>query len=209
MKKLTVSVPCYGRKRGTIRSIECIAKQNINDWEALIVGDGCPVMQDFLDSNYFSELQKECKLKGNDLKIWNEPINIGGHGYMITNNNIKIANGEFFIFYSNDDIILENHFQNYLSQIENTTYDFVYFNSWVEPYKSKRYSKLERNHIGHSEIIVRTEFLRRMPEHTSEYCHDWVLISNMLKSGIFKKCDLCPTTYNVMSLSHIREENLD
>lgn len=209
MKRLTISVPCYGRRRGTIRSIECISKQTIDGWEALIVGDGCPVIQDFLDSNYFSDLQKDCNNRGNDLKIWNEPINRGGSGYAITNENIKRANGEFFIFYANDDIILENHFENYLSQIKDTDYDFVYFNSWVDPVKSIRKPKLERDHIGHSELIVKTDFLRKMPEHSPEYGHDWTLISHMMKSGKYKKCEECPPTYQVMSMSYKREENLD
>lgn len=207
--KLTISVPCFGRRRGTIRSVECIAKQNINGWEALIVGDGCPVMQDFVDSNYFSDLQKDCESRGNILKIWNEPVNRGGCGYAITNENIKRANGEFFIFYANDDIILENHFQNYLSQIDGTEYDFVYFNSWVDPLKSIRNTKLYPDHIGHSEIIVRTDFLRNMPEHTNQYGHDWTLISKMIETGKHKKCEDCSYTYKVMSLSFVREKNLD
>jgi GT2 family glycosyltransferase len=209
MKRLTISVPSYGRKRGTIRSIECIAKQTIDSWEALIVGDGCPIMQDFIDSNYFSDLQKEMELRGNDLKIWNEPNNRGGSGFAITNENIKRASGEFFIFYSNDDIIKENHFENYLSQIENTDYDFVYFNSWVDPYQAERVSKFAHGHIGHSEIIVRTDFLRKMPEHTPEYGHDWLLISAMKNSGKHKKCETCPPTYWVMSTFHKREKDLD
>lgn len=207
--KLTISVPCFGRRRGTIRSVECIAKQNINGWEALIVGDGCPVMQDFVDSNYFSDIQKNCESRGNIFKIWNEPINRGGCGFAITNENIQRANGEYFIFYANDDIILENHFENYLSQIDGTDYDFVYFNSWVDPLHSIRNTKLKPDHIGHSEIIVRTDFLRKMPEHNDQYGHDWTLISKMIESGKYKKCDTCPPTYKVMSLSFSREKNLD
>lgn len=207
--RLTVSIPCYGRRRGTIRSLECIAKQSINGWEALVVGDGCPIMQDLVDSNFFADIQKECELKGNKLKIWNEPVNMGGCGFAITNSNIKIAEGEYFLFYANDDIILENHFENYLSQIEGTDYDFVYFNSWVEPLKSIRNTRLQRDCIGHSEIIVRTDFLRKMPEHNDQYGHDWTLISTMIENGKHMKCRNCPPTYMVMSLSHIREKNLD
>jgi len=209
MKRLTVSVPSYGRKRGTIRSIECIAKQKSIGWEALVVGDGCPVIQDFLDSNYFADIQKECKFNGNDLKIWNEPTNRGNSGYAITNENIERANGKFFIFYANDDIIEENHFENYLSQIENTDFDFVYFNSWVEPHSSIRVSSFSHGRIGHSEIICRTDFLRKMPKHSPNYGHDWELIQEMVNSGKYKKCETCQPTYKVMSTYHFREKNLD
>ena len=104
MKRITLSMASFGRKKGTIRAIDCILKQDINDWEALVIGDGCPVIQDFLDSNYYDDIQLECKKNGNDLTIENEPINRGGHGYFIINENIKWANGKYFVFFANDDI---------------------------------------------------------------------------------------------------------
>jgi glycosyltransferase involved in cell wall biosynthesis len=207
--RLTVSMPCFGRPQRTIRAINSIANQNANGWEALVIGDGCPVMQDFIDSNYFSDIQKNCEARGNDLYIANTLINQGGHGYAITNNNIKLARGKYFVFFANDDIILPNHFENYLSQIENTDFDFVYFNSEVKPTNSLRVSRLEYGMIGHSELIVRTDFLRQMPLHDAEYSHDWRLIEEMVKYGKHKKAENCPATYHVMSLSDNREQGID
>ena len=54
--RLTLSMASYGRPQRTIRAINSIANQNINGWEALVIGDGCPVMQDFIDSDYFEDL---------------------------------------------------------------------------------------------------------------------------------------------------------
>ena len=208
MKRLTLSMPCFGRRKGTIRAIECIANQTANNWEALITGDGCPIMQDFIDSNYFSDIQKDCQAKGNDLIISNNKINHGGHGYEITNENIMLALGKYFIFFANDDVILPNHFENYLSEIEGTEFDFVYFNSLVVPNNQIRNTQLQYGHIGHSELIVRTDFLRQMPKHNEHYGHDWNLIINMELSGKSKKSNN-PPTYNVMSLSDKREEGID
>lgn len=207
--RLTLSMASFGRPQRTIRAINSIASQNINDWEALVIGDGCPVMQDYLDSGYFNDIRIECANRGNDLYINNNPINQGGNGFAIINNNIKLAQGKYFVFFANDDIILPNHFENYLSQIEGTDLDFVYFNSIVAPINSLRSSSLQYGTIGHSELIVRTEFLRQMPMHDAEYSHDWRLIEEMVKNGKHKKAENCPPTYYVMSLSDNREKGID
>ena len=207
--RLSVSMPCFGRPQRTIRAINCIANQSINGWEALVIGDGCPIMQDFIDSDYFKDIIEMCSYNGNDLIIENNSVNQGGHGFAITNNNIKIAQGEYFTFFANDDIILPNHFENYLSQIENTDLDFVYFNSEVKPTNSLRVSRLEYGMIGHSELIVRTEFIRQMPTHNEHYGHDWALIQSMMLNGKHKKAENSPATYHVMSLSDRREQGID
>jgi GT2 family glycosyltransferase len=207
-KRLTLSMPCFGRRKGTIRAIECIANQTINGWEALVTGDGCPIMQDFIDSNYFDDLQKDCSSRGNELIITNNKINQGGHGFAITNENIMLALGKYFIFFANDDVILDNHFENYLSAIEETDFDFVYFNSLVVPNNQTRNAQLQYGHIGHSELIVRTEFLRKMPKHNEHYGHDWSLIEQMAITGKHIKSEN-PPTYHVMSLSDKIEKGID
>jgi len=207
--RLSVSMPCYGRPQRTIRAINCIANQSINGWEALVIGDGCPVMKDFITSGYFNDIRNDCRSRGNDLYLGNNPINKGGHGFAITNHNIEVAKGEYFVFFANDDIILPNHFENYLSQIEGTDLDFVYFNSEVKPTNSLRVSQLQYGMIGHSELIVRTDFLKQMPIHNEHYGHDWALIQSMMLNGKHKKAENCPATYHVMSLSDNREQGID
>ena len=208
--RLTLSMPCYLRPKRTIRAIESICAQNINGWEALIVGDGCPYMADYIASSTFGDIIKECELKGNILNIKNFPENKGGCGYSIINHNISVAKGKYFLFLSNDDIILPNHFENYLSGIENTDYDFCYFDSFIQPLQKARISKIELGSIGHSELIIRTEFLRTMPPHNSEYGHDWVLIKDMINGGA-KHCKLHsnPHTYIVKGLGDLRQDIID
>jgi glycosyltransferase involved in cell wall biosynthesis len=207
--RLTLSMPCFGRRKGTIRAIECIANQSIDGWEALVIGDGCPIMQDFVDSDYFSDIINDCNKRGNSLIIKNNDINYGGHGYHITNQNIQAATGKYFLFFANDDVILPNHFANYLSQIEGTDFDFVYFDSWVNPIKHKRVSRLQYGMIGHSELIIKTDFLKKMPTHNEHYGHDWALIQSMANTGKSKKASTQETTYHVMSLSDNREAGID
>lgn len=208
--RITLSMACWGRPQRTIRSIECIFGQNVNGWEALVVGDGCPIMQDFLDSNTFASMIEEAEKKGNSLVINNLEKNIGGHGYHIHNQNIQDAKGEYFVLYANDDVILPNHFENYLSGIEGTDYDFVYFNSYVEPYKSIRDAQLMYAHIGHSELIIKTEYAKNMPPHVPDYGHDWIFIDNMMKGGgKFAKAVGKEPTYVVKSVPVNREQGID
>jgi hypothetical protein len=183
--------------------------QNINNWEALIIGDGCQIMQNFIDSDYFKELQDEMILQGNKLIIENNSVNRGGCGYAITNENIKRATGKYFVFFANDDIILPNHFENYLSEIENTDYDFMYFNSFVKPINASRISELRYGMIGHSELIIKTEFLKTMPLHSPEYGHDWELIKQLITKGKHKKSTQNIETYHVMSLSDNKETGIE
>lgn len=207
--RLTLSMASFGRPQRTIRAINSIANQTANHWEALVIGDGCPVMQDFIDSDYFVDIVKDCEARGNQLIIKNNKINQGGNGFAIINNNIKIAKGKYFVFFANDDIILPNHFDNYLSAIENTNYDFMYFDSYVAPRRANRVSQLQYGMIGHSELIIRTDFLKTMPTHNEHYGHDWALIEAMAKFGTNAKAINNPPTYHVMSLSDNREQGID
>lgn len=207
--RLTLSMPCYGRPQRTIRAIESIANQTVNGWEALIIGDDCPMISSFMRSGFFDDIRRDCKARGNDLYLGNNPVNKGGHGYAITNQNIEEAKGKYFSFFANDDILLPNHFENYLSQIEGTDLDFVYFDSFVAPRNSIRVAQLQYGCIGHSELIVKTEFLKQMPKHNADYGHDWLLIENMIKNGKSKKAFGCPPTYHVMSLPDNTEKGID
>ena len=49
-------------------------------------------MQDFIDSDYFKDIIEMCSYNGNDLIIENNPVNQGGNGFAIINNNISTVN---------------------------------------------------------------------------------------------------------------------
>ena len=48
--RITISITCYGRPERTKRSIQCILDQDINGWEAFIMGDCCPDFQKLIDN---------------------------------------------------------------------------------------------------------------------------------------------------------------
>ena len=207
--RLTLSMPSYQRPQRTMRAIECITNQSINGWEALVVGDCCPFINEIIETDALDPYYAKAEEGNNALIVENLPNNIGGYGYEITNMNIQRAKGDYFIFFANDDMILPNHFENYLSAIEGTDYDFVYFNSNIMG-EFTRNTSLTFGQIGHSELIIKTSFLKTMPKHENKYGHDWDLIQNMINAGAkYRKAEGHPETYVVKSLANKREENID
>lgn len=198
---LTISLPCWGRPARTRRAIECIGSQTINNWEAYIIGDGCEVFQEILESNWYQDWITDMQLAGNRIITYNLEKHYGAYGYHITNLNIKNATGEYFLFYANDDVILPSHFEHYLKYIEGTSFDFVYYNSFLAPKASVRWSNLGYGGVGHSELIIRTDFLKSLPPHPATYGHDWSLVQNMMAStNRYKKAESAAQTYIVQHL---------
>jgi glycosyltransferase involved in cell wall biosynthesis len=210
MIELTVSIPCFGRPQRTKRAIECLLSQNVNNWEAFIMGDACPYFQNLIDSNYLEQIKKEQLKKGNIIHYFNAKKNGGGWGHKLTNYAIEHATGEYFIFYDNDDIILPNHFENYLSEIKNTEYDMVYYNSHLAPFNEDRETILAPSCIGHCDVIIKTKTAKTILPHSEKYTHDWDFIYELTQKGKYKKSTSKLTTYRVMRLgSGPSVDNLD
>jgi glycosyltransferase involved in cell wall biosynthesis len=200
--RITIEMPCYGRPERTKRSIQCILDQDINNWEAFIMGDACPHFQRLIDSGYLQSIKEEQEKKGNIIHFFNEESNGGGCGYKLINYALKNAIGKYFVFFANDDIILPNHFSNYLSEIENTDYDMVYYNSHLAPFNSDRQTILAPSCIGHCDIIVKTETAREINSHTEKYTHDWDFIYELILNKKYKKANSELATYRVMRLGN-------
>ena len=206
---LTVCVPCFGRPERTKRLIEQVANQTVGNWEAYFIGDCCPNFQNLLDSGYFDTVRKSIKSENCALITSNMPTRTSGWGYAIRNKIKELASGKYFIYLDNDDCIKENHFENYLSGIKETDYEFVYFNSITNFNSSVRNTMLEFGLIGHSELIIKTSFLKTMPPHNNAYGHDWDLIKNMIFAGAKRNKCLNDPTYIVMGAGSNREVGID
>ena len=212
--RLTISMPCFGRPERTKRSIDCILSQDINGWEAFIMGDCCPHFQKLIDSGYLESIKQEQEKKGNIINYFNAEENGGGCGYKLTNHAIKNASGKYLIFYANDDIILPNHMSNYL-EIENyPDLDYMYFNTWVDPVQKIRNTFLSYTNIGHSEIILKSNLAKQITPHNPYYGHDWDFIKEMIEKGKGIKSETSNLTYMVMSQTYLdkilrRDTNID
>ena len=133
-KRISIVIPCYKRPARTRRIINCISRQTINNFEAFIIGDGCSDFQELLSDPIYQDWVKCMEVAGNNIISFNMDQNYGGCGYHIINYAIQNATGKYFVFTANDDIILDNHFEHYLSEIENTDYDMVCYPTLIRPY---------------------------------------------------------------------------
>ena len=207
--KLTIVMPCWGRPLRTRRAIENILYQNIDGWEAFIIGDACSYFQEIIDSGDAQLYKDIAERNGNLIHFFNLDEHKGGFGYWILNYAIEQAKGEYFIFMGNDDIILNNHFQHYLSEIQETDLNMVFYKTWINPINEIRFPELELNQIGHSEIILRTEFAKQF-KHDEHYGHDWSFIKKIKEStDKIKKAQSKEYTYMVMHLPGFKEELID
>jgi glycosyltransferase involved in cell wall biosynthesis len=195
MPRITVSLPCYERPYGTKKSIEAIRNQTINNWEAFIMGDACPDFQKLIDSGYLEDVKNEEEKRGNIVHYFNSENRCAVYGYKLTNYAIQNATGNYFVFYANDDLILPNHFEHYLSEIENTEYDAIYYNSFSVDLQAVRDTKFVLSCIGHCDIIVKTDTAKLVAEHEPNGYHDWTFIANISKLGKVKKAESNDYTY--------------
>jgi hypothetical protein len=127
----------------------------------------------------------------------------------IRNRAKSLVNGEYICFVDNDDRIKHDHLSVYYNSIVNTDLDFAYFDTFINPLNQIRYSALEFGKIGHAELVISTEFFKRMPMQNEEYGHDWKLISDMIESGGKSRKITIRPTYIIMGVGELREKNID
>jgi len=206
---MTVVMPCFGRPARTRRMINCILSQTAEHCEIYVVGDGCPHFQTIIDSGEAEFYKEVAKKRNNTLHIFNNDKNVGGYGTSIIQSALVNAKGRYFMILGNDDIILPNHFEHYLNEIENSKYELVYFNTYMKPTDSIRSTKFEINHIGHSEIIFKVDIGRKITYDVS-YGHDWRFIHDISKhTNRIKKAASIDYTYIVMHIPGHKEEIID
>jgi glycosyltransferase involved in cell wall biosynthesis len=209
--RITVCVPIFGRPQRTQRVIDCLLNQSINNYDIWLIGDNCPQWGLKLrENNNFTEQVLEQYDKGNRLYVLNLPENHGGYGYYVRNMIKHIALAPYVCFVDNDDWVAHNHLEHYLSEIENTDLDFVYYNTWNNALNILRNTEPKMGLIGHSELIIRTDFFRGVPNQTPEYGHDWKMIEWMIQNTTkHKKANSKDWTYKVMGTPAKRETEID
>jgi glycosyltransferase involved in cell wall biosynthesis len=196
--------------------LECLGAQTKTGFELLLIGDGCTDFERMINSQWYLNWQKEFLKKKNKLFQINFSKNYGGYGAEALNVGIWHAKGRYFCFANNDDIVAPEHIEFYLLAMKNLSRfdpDFVYTKTMINSGHGffERDPSLKFGCVGHSELIVRTEFLKKMPPYESVYGHDWKQIDNMMVvSRSYKKAVNIPfPTYYVMSTPDFRETEID
>jgi len=197
--RICLIVSCWKRPARTRRMLNNILAQNINNWEAFVLGDGCPVYNTLLESGEAKFYQELAESKGNKLHMFNFEKNYGGYGYNTINYGIANTNAKYVIFAGNDDILAPDHFQHYLSEIENTDLDMIAhktFMKFLPPTHCIRPVDYTPGGVGHAEIIVKTETARKFT-HGPDYGHDWYFIKKIYDLGQSKLAGSMHYTYYV------------
>lgn len=207
--RITAIVPCFGRPERTKRIAECLTNQTINNYEVFFIGDNCPDFQSLLDVGFWSGLTQEAEKKGNKIVAINFANHFGGYGYHARSLAPFICSSPYLCYVDNDDVVLPNHLENYLSGIEGTDLDWVYYNTFNEAIGLVRDSKASPGLIGHAELCIRTGFAATLEQEKPEYGHDWAMIQEMMsKTDKYKKIEN-PHTYIIKGTPAKREQGID
>lgn len=214
---VTIVMPCFGRPMRTVRMLNCLADQTMKNFELVMIGDNCPDFRDLILSSWFQEWRREFLSKGRHLFYMNLKTRRGGHGAGAVNTAIRVACGKYICWANNDDMLYPEHIEYYHRSIacfnaKEMQVDFVYNNSLVngESGFEVREPVLKFGSCGHSELIVATDFLRKMPAHQPVYGQDWKLIQDMISAGgRSRKGDVPFPTYMVMSTPRYQEKDID
>lgn len=208
--KVSLIMPSFARPKRTVRAIECILNQDFIGYEAFVVGDKCPFIQELIDSGKAEEYIRAAADKGNKMSIFNLPFNYGGYGYQGRNTCVTLSFGDYIMFMDNDDMIEQDHISNYYNAISKTTNDFMYFNTILNSVEERggikkiRDSQLEEGKIGHAEIIAKSFLLKKIKE-KSGYNHDWDYIKQLIDMGCVSEKSHNKPTYRVMGVGELRE----
>lgn len=208
-RRITVCVPCFGRPQRTKRIAECLANQNIDNYEMFFIGDHCNAFESLISDGFWDRLGEFTRSRNVDLFAYNLANHFGGYGYAIRNKMKRLASGEYLCFVDNDDYVSANHLQHYLSEIENTDYDFVYYNTFDNSRGIIRNVEPAMGLIGHAELCIRTDFFATLPDQSAHYGHDWEMIQDMLNKGKHKKAESPNYTYKIMGTPYNREQYID
>jgi len=166
------------------RAIQSVIDQTFQDWQLIIICDGCDKTFEIIKENYFNEPRIDCyKIKKEPL--WSgTPRNVG----------ISLAKGEYICYLDIDDFFGPNHLQIIHSGIHGSEKkDWV----WFDDYEGTRFGEFKRikrdihrkaNH-GTSNICHLKDLAQWSAKGT--YLHDFEFVMNLKKKSLkFNKIEI-------------------
>lgn len=108
--KLSVIIPNYNNERFLLECLESLEKQNLKDFEIIIIDDGSTDKS----INIINEYQSKTKL---NLKVFRQ---FNMNASIARNKGIEMSSGEFIYFLDSDDYLNDNSLEKMISNIEDS-----------------------------------------------------------------------------------------
>jgi glycosyltransferase involved in cell wall biosynthesis len=175
------------REQKFIRALESVLEQSCQDWELIVVSDGCkkttelitPYVYEYLPKIRLIEIEKQKTFSG-----------------AVRNAGIYKASGDVICYLDTDDILGTDHLSIISDNIGND--DWVLFNDWIWNTKTKQWYEnhvtIEAGRCGTSNIAHRTWMGAYWS--SNNYLHDWIMIRT-LQAMSAKYTHICTGEYYV------------
>lgn len=168
------------RDEKIIRAIRSVIAQTYQDWELLVVADGCDETKKIVKEAFWHEQ----RIKGfyiKKQKIWSGvPRNTG----------IEKASGEYICYLDVDDMFGQNHLSGIVPFLKSGK-DWYWFDDWVysrneKGWRRRRSSVFRIGQCGTSNIIHKPIFSWEVK---ASYAHDWEFIKELHRSKNFSRIE--------------------
>ena len=167
------------RNEKIIRAIRSVVDQSYQDWELLVVADGCKETVKIVKEAFWHEP----RVKGFHIKkqqTWSGvPRNTG----------IQKATGEYVCYLDVDDMFGENHLSGIAGYLKSGK-DWYWFDDWTWNKHGKHWKRrkcsMRIGQCGTSNVIHKPNFLWEV---RASYAHDWHFIKDLKKSKVFQRIE--------------------
>jgi len=158
-----------GKDKKLIRAVQSVLSQTYQNFELIIVADGCPLTEFVIKHSFTDKRIKLLKVERKEL--WsNTPRNTG----------IVNAKGKYIIYIDNDDKWGENHLRIINDQMDNEAW--LYFNDWRwngTEFIERQIDVALYGHCGTSNICHASRL--KLKWEKAGYGHDYQFIQQLRK----------------------------
>lgn len=173
--KISIIMPSYDREDMLVRAIESVKRQSYCNWELIVIGDNCPILDKVAIQNTSGKI-----------KFFNLKTNHGAGGAVPRNFGLSVSNGKYIAYLDDDNIWMENHLQSLYSALitNSAAYAFSSFRM-VEQDGSKsvdiicdtpRRFRIDTSAVMHDRVLL-DKYGMWKDRNEAGYAHDWEFIS--------------------------------